>query len=875
MRSLHCIGASSAIVLVAGAAHAQEVQVRLAAASVPLPNGQTEIRLRWPISKGWIPEGGFRLFRGTGNERQLIFPKQPVFRPDVQKLTSISLKGGRDLGQALTRAATKTRSTEAVALFEPPAPQATSSAALFGLRAQTLKKRTLESPFALRSRSGEDEPAELTSYWNRITTESLRARALTPRAPNPDDSVIESRADLVIAAMTDSKVATELGIAATDTARSGDKLRYSLVAVGTGGKETPVAALDFVAGDNPPLPALAGLKAEQVGDGLVALRWERPSGALLQRMGTVGYRMLRADARSPQGKSLTETPFFVTEIPAQGGAVEPIAFFTDDEAAAGSVTYRVSGLDMFGRETPPAEIKLTVEDMRLASAPRLARAALETNKVRVIWQKSTSAGAQYYIWRRDAEVDGSTFVRLTRQPIAGTNPDASAAVRTLAGRGVEGPLPVALNLINTYVDSTAQPDKKYIYAVTAQLPGSKAESAPAETRVVAYPAPAPAAPVVVAPVFKKGTPVKISLKTFQLIKAIPVVPVLKSQRAVAPNENRAELRWTAPAGQANLRYHVYRSEAAAPGPDDWEFRGETTATTFADAIPPGRALTYTYRVNALNRWEIMSAGGKATLNAPPTIPPSAPEVVGVRPDAQGKLVLRLRPAPAEEGVARYRATRKLIRPAVLQLTEPVFVKAFRDRSAGLTTRGEGVVNQNGEPLVVTERPMVSGELKARGGGAPIQVKELPESSDGYVEVALTALPVDASGMLALVDSSVKQGETYFYRVVAETADGLRSEESEALGAQAILPRDLPGVVGFNATATSDGVQLKWNAMANATGYVIVRISTGRPRIYRAAGTSWIDKTARSGVAYKYQIRAMGSGGGVSPVAETTITLPAR
>lgn len=946
------------VVLAAGVARAQGVEARLAAASVPLADGRIEVRLRWPVTKGWLPEGGFRLYRGEGERAQQIFPKPPpalkidktkLFRPDVLQLKAATLKGGPDLGVALTRAATLSRSTDAPALFEPRTARAASSESLFGPRARTLKQRVLDGPFALRARAlgQDDEPAELKGYWERIRGEALRIRALTPRAPQPDDAVVQSRSDLMISAITRPDVAAKLGIAAVDTVARGEKLEYRLVAVDAAGKETPVSTLTFIAGENPPPPALAGLKAEQVGDGQVALRWERPGEELMQRLGAVGYKMFRVDGRSPQGKPLTDEPFFVTEIPAQGGSVEPIAFYTDDEAAIGPATYRVVAIDMFGRETPPTSVSVNIEDLRPAAPPVLAQAALEKGpgktSVRVVWKKSATEGARYHIWRRDAEVAGSEFVKLTTESTPGMKDLTRETLRALVGRGLDnqlfgsgpgvglppggpgggkllldpkttnaggeligippitqidkvppgggvirpgefllppdavGKLPIDLSLVNAYLDSTAQPDHKYIYAVTAVLPGSRAESAFAETRTVVYPAPPPAAPVVQTPVYKKGMPATIKLASFRPAGALPITPKGKL-RAATLTQNRAELRWSAPSGQSGLRYHVYRSALASPGPDDWEFRGEATTTTFADALPPARALTYHYRVDAINRWEATSPPGKTVFNAPPTIPPSTPEVVSVRPDAQGRLAIRVRQAPVEEGVARLRVFRKLVKPLTVQLTEPLFAKALRSREAGLASRGEEVVDAEGEPKAVSERPGVAGGLRARSGGAlTISTRDLPESKDGYAEVNLTASSPDASGTVTLTDGGVKVGETYFYRVVAETADGLRSDESEPLGAQAAPPRELPGISGLTASIAPDGVALRWSASSGASAYVVVRtaISGGRPRTYRVAATSWTDRTAQAGVAYRYSVRSVGPGGGLSPEALATITLPVR
>lgn len=111
---------------------------------------------------------------------------------------------------------------------------------------------------------------------------------------------------------------------------------------------------------------------------------------------------------------------------------------------------------------------------------------------------------------------------------------------------------------------------------------------------------------------------------------------------------------------------------------------------------------------------------------------------------------------------------------------------------------------------------------------------------------------------SLVDKNVKFGTIYSYTVRAVNGD-VRSSFKAATGTRVNV---IPTVTISNV---SNGVKVSWSKVENATGYTIYS-STYNAKTKKWGGwvnrgtvkagtTSWTDKTVKSGVYYKYTVRA--------------------
>ncbi len=105
------------------------------------------------------------------------------------------------------------------------------------------------------------------------------------------------------------------------------------------------------------------------------------------------------------------------------------------------------------------------------------------------------------------------------------------------------------------------------------------------------------------------------------------------------------------------------------------------------------------------------------------------------------------------------------------------------------------------------------------------------------------------------DKNAPAGKSWRYTVRAVNADGQLSGYESGLYVRRVLTPHLVSVKN-----TVKGVQVKWNAVTPANSYRVYRKTTGGWKyIGTSETTSYIDKTAVSGVKYTYTVRAVSTG----------------
>ena len=109
-----------------------------------------------------------------------------------------------------------------------------------------------------------------------------------------------------------------------------------------------------------------------------------------------------------------------------------------------------------------------------------------------------------------------------------------------------------------------------------------------------------------------------------------------------------------------------------------------------------------------------------------------------------------------------------------------------------------------------------------------------------------------------VDKTVKEGVTYKFTVRAVNGD----RKSGYVGTSGLLYVTAPKVT---VSITSTGLLAKWNKINNATGYIVYRAEMGENGSFgkwvqlgttKAAKNTWSDTKVKSGVTYKYTVRAV-------------------
>src|SRR5438105_2615753 len=273
-------------------------------------------------------------------------------------------------------------------LGEPAAPRPPSSAPLFeAMRAhvETLRRAGPGPQAGLR---GFDQLPEYVAYRARIA----KAAPKPVGPPSQLDLVKEARTDLLVGAMLHSELNKTLGLGYDDqNVSKGAKLQYALRTLDAKNVEGPVdaATTEIVVGSDPQPKPPTGLAVAQLHDGTdtVSLRWERLSEKEeTEVFGIASYNIFR------NGVKLNATPVFVADP-------EPPTLFLDTQAEPGTVTYKVTFVDLFGRESAPASKDYAVLDLREPHPVKQEQAALQGTNVSVIWQSSDEPGVQYSVTR--------------------------------------------------------------------------------------------------------------------------------------------------------------------------------------------------------------------------------------------------------------------------------------------------------------------------------------------------------------------------------------------------------------------------------------------------------------------------------------------
>jgi fibronectin type 3 domain-containing protein len=175
-----------------------------------------------------------------------------------------------------------------------------------------------------------------------------------------------------------------------------------------------------------------------------------------------------------------------------------------------------------------------------------------------------------------------------------------------------------------------------------------------------------------------------------------------------------------------------------------------------------------------------------------------------------------------------------------------------------------VVSSNRIDVTVTPPP------NASAGRTACRIERSPDGTNW------TAPPIksfDEAGY-SKSDTGLDPETTYFYRIAYRNGDGVVTAASPVRSATT-LPLPPPAPTGLAAEPGDRQVTLRWNAVAQATGYRVKRaLASGGPYDVIAGGltaTSWTDTSLVNGVRYYYVVTAVNAGGESPPSAEASAT----
>jgi Fibronectin type III domain len=145
---------------------------------------------------------------------------------------------------------------------------------------------------------------------------------------------------------------------------------------------------------------------------------------------------------------------------------------------------------------------------------------------------------------------------------------------------------------------------------------------------------------------------------------------------------------------------------------------------------------------------------------------------------------------------------------------------------------------------------------ASSSAASYAVKRAMASGGPYTTVGSPAATT-------YVDTSLANGTTYYYVVLAVNAIGASGSSNQATATPAAPPAAPAAPLNLTATGGDQQVSLKWTASTGATSYNVKRAATnGGPytTVASPAGTTYTDTPVTNGTTYYYVVTAVNANG---------------
>lgn len=874
---------------------AQNVVLKAATAKV---GTRTEVRLRWLVRAGWIPEKGYQLMRVDGKPRQ-------IYPAGVRKPTNLDrfkIAPPKASVPKLPSAPPPVDLTQLMAAAKRPAPPVPflggPDRPRLGSQSVFLARKNESIAFISQPTS---RPEQLPMNLNRL--DAVRSHFSKVNFPpsvktlsaNPQEQTFNARRAVMFAAMVFPEISEEVGIAATDTSVTvGTTAKYQLFEILANGQPgpAPIATLDFPVTNDTAPPTPTGFDVLQSGVQQMEFRWNRLEPGVEQNFGVARYRISRVVGTT--SSNLTPEPLVIADSETAAGDVEPYAFFVDAQAPVGSVTYRLTLMDSFGRESEAATLIANVADLRTPPKPEAVLSRLLGNNsdappVKLLWEPNDPQ-AVYQVLRQDLDAN-SDPVLLTANPISGQTlvasdaRDVAFAERRLGVKGSSQKttkIATKVAKMRSFTDATAQTDKRYRYFVQAIYAFNNRRSDPTESAIVEVPTlvppPAPGGLQIsgFAPAAKPNRKVRGSemvkkpSKFENPIRKDRFTGLSKTGSKLTPVTTPAAdiggswtLTWQAPAGQLKPKFIVFREIAGVPG-SRLEI-GQTDRNQYLDRTPRAHKVDYVYSIMTVNRWGIKGASASLPASTRSTLNPSIPRLRSVSPDpATGGIFVKWKPNAAEEQVKTYRVFRKSLPKEVASVTLPIWEPGLQDirRQPKTGPLPKGRISP-GNPLRPKPPAIERGKLKAPGILDPASN---PNNDSGYTAVGTVNVQGNEAD-LQFLDAAANPDQRHFYKLVAVNELSFESERTEPLGSEGLKMTADPPLQLAVAPAPA-GLVLTWRAPnSGAKAYVVLRGSAANGPFKAISGQvtalTFTDKAALKGRSYFYVVRAVDAFGNLS------------
>ncbi len=330
------------------------------AAGTVVHGGTTLVRLRWFMDEGWIPDGGFNLYRSSGGAA-------PV------KLNAAPLKiAAADLSDPIIQSAMTPIAVVGQQQFlnAPGRPRGTSAPTFSKLR------DTAKSAAGLKTGEKAIRSALATSPDFKAFAATLPKTPPVKTSYSQVEQVGLARSQVVLGEMTIPGFAERAGLGFDDKqAQTGAAYTYTLKAINAGVESAVIGTLPFTVGADALPPAPLVEEPIQVSAHVLNLHFEVPPAVSEAAFGALWFQVTRFDVKTPNGLNLSTDPILASYIATSDGKQTPaLTSMTDSPAGYGAVKYNVQLVDAFGRIGAATTVQTTFADIA-SPAPVLGAGA--------------------------------------------------------------------------------------------------------------------------------------------------------------------------------------------------------------------------------------------------------------------------------------------------------------------------------------------------------------------------------------------------------------------------------------------------------------------------------------------------------------------
>lgn len=868
-------------------------------------SGKAEVRLRWIMKSGWLPEGGVNLYRNeAGGNAILLNPS--ILGANPGKIANIPWKVPATPKGNEGKTKDKLQYSYQDALQVVRSNQAKLPASPFLSQSGT----RLDSAFSAKAFQGLKQlrglqlnPPEVDPLSKPKPTQQMAAQSLanykdlsdyqenlgygntTPviqKVQKFDDesAAVMLRSNLLLGAMLHpNTIGNDLGLAFTDqTVVAGKKYHYVLKVVDKGDptKQTLVAERDVIVQNGTPPSAPTGLQGFQYDATTVCLRWDRIEPSV--NLGLVSYDLFRVDKNNPAGKKLNDMPVLIRDLPlakkvGNFSRMEPMVLFHDTDAASaapGEVTYQIVAVDMFGRKSPGASTKVNLED--LLTPPSVgyvaAEPSLKSGKVQVIWTAIDQPDVQYLVSRIDTESkkeDKLVHTSTGDLPTLSEYPELSATVnKTSIHRGT------SINISPSTSTSTVKwlgfadtppRDHYFLYKVTAVYKTHPRQSPPQFTKVIPVPSlTPPAAPIVQASFIPTDklppTPERVTGDKFAKVgktkeETSNVFMRKRETHSIKPANlaGAVQLKWnTVPLAES---YRIYR----ASGTGFKRASGDATVDAKNPIVQLGEQGKYHYRSeipdSQLKDGQYSLVGevdGKTEFYD--YVSRSPAHIYWYHVVAVNRWGI---PAAAATSQSWSKAVKVRV-PGTVPPAAPILLAAAPDNAGNIQLVLAAPSSTDPAVNYHVYRGEASSQTRARTFIAIKDHKQI-----------LVDKGQRKGDEVILVDKLVQSGRTFEYYVIADNGEATpvlsppsNKMRASTLKALVIAP------TGVTAAKVGDEINVQWKGVANAAGYIVERSHSGLPSaefaqvsdLLPGTSTSFVDRAPGPGPTYTYRVIAV-------------------